>query len=886
MARNSVKLLLAALLAFVGTPTIAQNAYPLFEPADGILVGDQDTYVTTPATSADVRSLWSGTCDISTWLRGDGSCALLTTSGQALTRTNDTNVTLTLGGTPTTALLAPTSLTLGWTGQLAASRGGTGVSSLGNITDVDDTNVTLTLGGTPTGAVINSTSFTLGWTGLLAPSRGGLGISTVTDDSVPLANGTTYASAVIPGCLDTSGNHLNYNASTNSFLCGTSSSVSPVTGANPTATIGLSAVNGSSPNFLRSDGAPALSQAIAPTWSAVHNWGTISPQSSAVAAFRGRGNAIEWGHTNTAGYGSTIGFEASSGNPFVAFNAEAGTTNNTYRTRGIAGNVVYTNAAGTLLFGHLANANADNQTIVQDASINSSSLTFGNATNNQAFTFNGSGTTTFGGTVSVGASAATPTGGILVVRPSAGTASVRLQSRTDTADDANWIQWYRQNGSTERGWIGFGSNGSDVMTIQNQLGALNLGTGSGSISLAPNSGVTGITGNLTVTGTGDFQGRQFSAGGATNSSTAVQLCHSSSGYGQIGVNVVCQAGGTESYGTSDVAGRIAFSNGTSRQWRFDSAAASTGTISWVNQATLSANGDFTAAGNLVSGGTANSIGPNNSTATNLTVGTTSAFVGSANRGVVSVNGVTDAFVALGNNGSLAGYVGATSSNLEHYAAASRGQVFYTNASGTASVTMPSAGGVTIGAPTGGGLGSGTLNTAGDIRINNVSVCQSNGTNCPSSTLTRVVKASNTSRSSTTTLSADPELTFAATGTATYKVESCLRFNGTTTGTQGIKFVLNRTTAGSNGGFWGGNQYVGTTGTAIAGVGTPGSSGTTTGQVAIATIDVSGSVSYACLKGVFDLTSGVSYAIEWAQNSSSANNTTMLAGSYLEYSRVN
>lgn len=44
----------------------------------------------------------------------------------ALTRTNDTNVTLTLGGAPTTSLLAATSLTLGWTGQLAQSRGGTG----------------------------------------------------------------------------------------------------------------------------------------------------------------------------------------------------------------------------------------------------------------------------------------------------------------------------------------------------------------------------------------------------------------------------------------------------------------------------------------------------------------------------------------------------------------------------------------------------------------------------------------------------------------------------------------------------------------------------------------------------------------------------------------
>lgn len=59
----------------------------------------------------------------------------LTVPGAALTRTNDTNVTLSLGGTPTTALLAATSLTLGWSGVLAATRGGTsnGNATVGDI---------------------------------------------------------------------------------------------------------------------------------------------------------------------------------------------------------------------------------------------------------------------------------------------------------------------------------------------------------------------------------------------------------------------------------------------------------------------------------------------------------------------------------------------------------------------------------------------------------------------------------------------------------------------------------------------------------------------------------------------------------------------------------
>lgn len=47
-------------------------------------------------------------------------------------------------------------------------------------------------------------------------------------------------------------------------------SASLPTGANPSASVGLTAVNGSASTFMRSDGAPALDQAIAPTWTSQH----------------------------------------------------------------------------------------------------------------------------------------------------------------------------------------------------------------------------------------------------------------------------------------------------------------------------------------------------------------------------------------------------------------------------------------------------------------------------------------------------------------------------------------------------------------------------------------------------------------------------------------
>jgi hypothetical protein len=74
-------------------------------------------------------------------------------TGSALTKTDDTNVTLSIGGSPNNALLAAVSLALGWTGNLSVLRGGTGQTSyvdgellIGNSTGNTLTKATLTAG--------------------------------------------------------------------------------------------------------------------------------------------------------------------------------------------------------------------------------------------------------------------------------------------------------------------------------------------------------------------------------------------------------------------------------------------------------------------------------------------------------------------------------------------------------------------------------------------------------------------------------------------------------------------------------------------------------------------------------------------------------------------
>lgn len=74
---------------------------------------------------------------------------------------------------------------------------------------------------------------------------------------------------------------------------------------NPTASIGLAAVNGSASTYMRSDGAPALSQAIAPTWTGAH---IFSPTA---------GTAITV--NNVAGSGSAAVFKAHDGNGQITF---------------------------------------------------------------------------------------------------------------------------------------------------------------------------------------------------------------------------------------------------------------------------------------------------------------------------------------------------------------------------------------------------------------------------------------------------------------------------------------------------------------------------------------------------------------------------------------
>jgi hypothetical protein len=118
--------------------------------------------------------------------RNTGNTLWVNAAPAALTKTDDTNVTVTLGGSASTALVNAASLTLGWTGTLDSTRLNSNVVQA--ITN--DTNVT---------GSISTQTLTLSWTGQLAVSRGGTGAGTLT--GYVYGNGTSAmtASTTIPG---------------------------------------------------------------------------------------------------------------------------------------------------------------------------------------------------------------------------------------------------------------------------------------------------------------------------------------------------------------------------------------------------------------------------------------------------------------------------------------------------------------------------------------------------------------------------------------------------------------------------------------------------------------------------------------------------------------
>lgn len=179
----------------------------LTKAASSTTIGD--SVVTEASSNIGIGSTTPGkTLDVQGTIRASGAITGSTLSG---TNTGDQTITLTGNVTGTGTGSFTTSIANGvvtnpmLAGSITAAKlVGTDIATVGTITS-----------GTWTGTAVGT-------------GYGGTGLSTATDDAVMVGNGTLWQSKVQPDCQDSSGNHMNYNASTNTYSCGTSTTTGTV----------------------------------------------------------------------------------------------------------------------------------------------------------------------------------------------------------------------------------------------------------------------------------------------------------------------------------------------------------------------------------------------------------------------------------------------------------------------------------------------------------------------------------------------------------------------------------------------------------------------------------------------------------------------------------
>ena len=123
--------------------------------------------------------------------------------------------------------------------------------------------------------------------------------------------------------------------------------------------------------FSTSDAASDIHERMRISSTGAVQIGADDIQGDAKLGVRRNGDAFNFGHVNGAGYGSNIGCGNNNGHPYVAFSCESGTNDNTFKTRGLLGNVIQATATGELKFSQVTNANADNQTATDRLTIDS-----------------------------------------------------------------------------------------------------------------------------------------------------------------------------------------------------------------------------------------------------------------------------------------------------------------------------------------------------------------------------------------------------------------------------------------------------------------------------------------------------------------------------------